>query len=87
LFELRDLDRRDMREGIAAAVAMGDAPMPSAAGRTSYVFNISTYRGQQALGGSILHRVGGDTPIAIGVGFSVAGHKNNAFRAGIAGEF
>jgi autotransporter adhesin len=87
LFELGQIDRRDTREGIAAAVAMGNAPMPSAAGRTSYVFNIATFRGQQALGGSIMHRVGGDAPLAIGVGFSLAGHKNNAFRAGIAGEF
>lgn len=48
--------RRESRAGVAAAVAIGYAPMPSAPGRTSYVFNLANFRGQQAVGGSIMHR-------------------------------
>lgn len=87
LFDLRALDRRDMRQGIAASVAMGHASMPSAPGRTSFVFNGATFRGEYAVGGSIMHRVGGGNPLAIGAGFSFAGNKNNAVRLGLAGEF
>lgn len=87
LFDLGDIDRRDMRQGIAAATAMGQAPFPSGPGRTSYVLNGAMFRGEGAIGGSLMHRLDSDTPIAIGVGFSFAGKKNNAFRAGIAGEF
>ncbi len=87
LFDLREEDRRDMRQGIAAATAMGHAPFPSEPGRTSYVLNGATFRGEQAVGGSLMHRLKSDVPIAIGVGFSFAGNKNNAFRAGVAGEF
>lgn len=87
LFDLRELDRRDMRQGIAAAVAMGQASMPSEPGRTAYVLNSAVFRGEFAVGGSILHRLDADMPLAIGVGFSFAGNKNNALKAGISGEF
>ncbi|MGZ8284088.1 MAG: hypothetical protein ACXW27_00105 [Allosphingosinicella sp.] len=87
LFDLARIDRRDARKGIAAAVAIGNATMPSAPGRTSYVLNGAVFRGEYALGGSIMHRLGGDTPIAVTAGFSYAGHKNNAARVGVAGEF
>jgi autotransporter adhesin len=87
LFDLRLSDRRDAQQGIAAAVAMGQAAMPSAPGRTSFVLNAANFRGEQAVGGSILHRVRGDKPFAIGAGFSFAGNKNNALRVGLAGEF
>jgi hypothetical protein len=87
LFDLRRLDRRDAQQGIAAAVAIGHAPMPSEPGRTSYVLNGAAFRGEFAVGGSIMHRLDAGAPLAIGVGFSFAGNKNNAFRAGIAGEF
>lgn len=87
LFDLREGDRRDFKKGVAAAVAMGSAPFPSEPGRTSYVLNGAVFRGEKAVGGSIMHRFNGDTPFAVGVGFSVAGKKNNAFRAGVAGEF
>lgn len=87
LFDLRRLDRRDIRQGIAAAVAIGQAPMPSAPGQTSYVFNGATFRGEYAVGGSIMHRLSGSTPFAIGAGFSFGGNKNHAARVGVAGEF
>jgi hypothetical protein len=84
---LSELNRREAQKGIAAALAMGSATMPSAPGRTSYVFNLSTFRGEQALGGSIMHRFGSDAPIALSVGFSVARGGNEAARIGVAGEF
>lgn len=87
LFDLRGRDRSDFKRGVAAAVAMGQAPFPSAAGKTSYVLNGSTFRGQAAVGGSLMHRFDTDAPVAVGFGFSIAGKKNNAFRAGVAGEF
>jgi len=87
LFDLRGRDRDDFKKGIAAATAMGQAAFPSAPGRTSYVLNGATFRGEAAVGGSLMHRFNSDAPIALGVGFSFAGKKNNAFRAGVAGEF
>lgn len=87
LFDLRDVDRRDFRQGVAAATAMGQAPFPSEPGRTSYILNGAVFRGETAVGGSLMHRLNSDTPIAIGLGFSFAGNRNNAFRAGVAGEF
>jgi hypothetical protein len=34
-----------------------------------------------------MHRFGDEAPIAVTAGFSYAGHKNNAARVGVAGEF
>lgn len=80
-------DRRDARAGIAAAMAMGFAPMPSEPGRTSYALNGSTFREAQAIGGAISHRLDTDTPFVLTAGFAYGGHGNNAARVGIAGEF
>lgn len=80
-------DRIAARKGIAAAVAIGNASMPSAAGRTSYDFNLATFRGQQAVGGSLKHRLSTDDPIAVSVGFSIAGRRDNTARIGVSGEF
>jgi autotransporter adhesin len=80
-------DRRDSRAGIAAAVAMSSAPMPSAPGRTSYAVNGATFRGEQAVGISIAHRFDVRVPLALTAGLSHAGHKNTAARMGVAGEF
>ena len=87
LFDVRNLDRSDFKKGVAAAVAMGQAPFPSAPGKTSYVLNGSVFRGEVAVGGSLMYRFNTATVIALGVGFSYAGDGNNAFRAGVAGEF
>ena len=87
LFDLRQVDRRDNREGLAAAVALSTPPFPSAAGRTSYTLNAATFRGEHALGGAIMHRLDTESPFALTAGFSYAGNKNNAARVGVAGEF
>lgn len=87
LFDLRNQDRRDFKQGVAAAVAMAQAPFPSAPGKVSYVINGAVFRGQGAVGGSMMYRFKSETAVALGLGFSYAGNGNNAFRGGIAGEF
>ena len=87
LFDLRSMDRRDMRQGIAAAMSMAPAPMPSQPGRVAYAVNGATFRGKYAVGGSMTYRLNTRAPMAVNVGFSYAGNKNNGARVGIAGEF
>jgi autotransporter adhesin len=87
LFDLRRQDRRDMRQGIAGALAMGNAPMPSQPGRVSYAVNGARFRGENAVGGSMMYRLPTKSAMAIGAGFSYAGNRNNGVRVGLAGEF
>ena len=87
LYAITDRDRRDAQRGTAAAVALVPAPMPSEPGKTSYTFNLATFRGEQAVGASIAHRFGTDNPFAFTAGVSYAGSRNTAARVGIAGEF
>lgn len=87
LFDLRDQDVRDTRQGIAAAIAMGTPAMPSAPGRVSYVLNAATFRGEQAVGGAFMYRLKNEKPFAVTAGFAHAGNKNTAAKVGIAGEF
>jgi hypothetical protein len=77
----------DSRRGIAAAVAIGNAAMPSAPGRTSYDFNLATFRGHQALGLSLKHRFDTAQPLAVSVGFAAGGKNNNVAKVGLSGEF
>ncbi len=79
--------RLEARRGIAAAMAMSSAPMPSAPGRTSWTVNAAEFNGEAALGGSIAHRFGsGERPLAVSAGFSHSG-RESAFRVGMSGEF
>ena len=87
LYDLRRQDRKDMRQGIASAVAIADAPMPSTAGGVSYAVNGATFRGEYAVGGSLAYRLNTETPTVVNVGFSYAGNNNSSARVGIAGEF
>jgi trimeric autotransporter adhesin len=87
LFDLRGRDRRDMKQGVAAAMSMAQAPMPSGPGRVSYAVNGATFRGEYALGASLNYRLNTQAPMAVSVGASFAGNKNNGFRLGVAGEF
>ncbi|MGL5837463.1 MAG: hypothetical protein ACRCY3_03075 [Sphingorhabdus sp.] len=87
LFDLVNKGRRDAQRGTAVAVAMADAPLPSAPGKTSYVFNLATFRGEPAMGLSLSHRLNIDAPMAVTFGVSHAGGKNTAVRVGLAGEF
>ncbi|HEX6603991.1 MAG TPA: hypothetical protein VF027_03815, partial [Sphingomicrobium sp.] len=87
LFDLRSRDRRDMKQGVAAAMAMGDAPMPSEPGRVSYLLTGASFRGEFAGSASLMYRLNTRSPIALQVGAAFAGNKNNGARIGIAGEF
>lgn len=87
LFDLRSRDRRDMKQGVASAMAMASAPMPSEPGRIAYAVNGATFRGEYAIGGSLTYRLPTAKPMAVNVGFSYAGNKNNGARVGVAGEF
>ena len=84
---MRPDDRRDMKQGVASAMAMAAAPMPSGPGRISYAVNGATFRGEYAVGASLNYRLNAEAPMAISVGASFAGNKNNGARIGIAGEF
>jgi autotransporter adhesin len=87
LFDLANVNQKESRRGIAAAVAMADAPFPSAPGKTSYASNGAVYRGEFAFSLSLMHRLDVDSPFALTAGISQSGGKNTAIRAGIAGEF
>jgi autotransporter adhesin len=80
-------NRKEARQGIAAAVALAPAAMPSEAGKTSYTANVATFRGEQAFGAALAHRFDGANPIALTVGVSHSGGKNTAARVGLSGEF
>lgn len=87
LFDLRRSDRQEMRKGIAAAIAMPDAPMPTEPGRVGYAVQGGTFRGQYAAGVSLNYRLPTANPMAINVGASFAGDKNNGAKVGISGQF
>ena len=87
LFDLVELNQREARRGIAAAVALAPAPFPSAPGRTSYTANTAVYRGEVAFSGSVAYRLNLDTPFAVTGGVSYSGGRNTAVRVGVAGEF
>lgn len=78
--------RREARRGIAAAIAMSSAPMPSQPGKTSWVVNTAEFSGAVAFGGSVAHRFNTEKPFAFTAGYSF-GARENAFRVGFAGEF
>lgn len=79
--------RKEARSGIAAALAMGTAPLPSAPGRTSYVANVAEFSGEVAFGASLAHRLNMETNLALTAGYSRSTTGEDAFRAGVAGEF
>jgi autotransporter adhesin len=78
-------DRIEARRGVAAAVAMSEAPMPSRDGGISYSLHGSGYRGQYALGASAKYRI--NRSAAVDFGVSYAGHSDTAYRVGVSGEF
>lgn len=79
--------RTEARQGIAAAIAMSSAPMPSAPGRTSWAANVGFFKGETAFGGSLSHRLDFNNPIAVSLGYSYGGDDSHAARFGMLGEF
>jgi autotransporter adhesin len=87
LFDLRHRDRRDMKQGVAAAMAMADAPMPSRPGGVSYQVKAGTFRGEHAISGALTYRLNTSSPMAVSAGVSHAGNKNTGANIAFSGEF
>lgn len=79
--------RREARQGIAAAMAMTAAAMPSRPGRTSWSGNTATYKGEWAAGFAVAHRLDVAMPVAINAGVSLTGNSFGGARMGLSGEF
>nr|WP_245282553.1 hypothetical protein [Chelatococcus daeguensis] len=79
--------RKEARQGVAAAIAMTTAPMPSAPGRASWAMNLATFKGEYAFGGSLAYRFDAPIPIALTAGYAYGGGKSHAARVGLQGEF
>jgi hypothetical protein len=79
-------NRQEARGGIASAMAMGYAPLPSKPGRTSWAVNVAGFKGIAAFGFAMAHRVNTDIPLAVTVGLSTS-ERNTSGRIGLSGEF
>ena len=80
--------QKEARGGIAAAVALVNAPMPSQAGKTSWAGNVAKFRDQYAMGFSFAHRLNSNLPLAMTAGVAYApGTRDVTGRVGMAGEF
>ena len=79
--------RREARQGIAAAMAMTGAPLPSRPGKTSWAGNTATFKGEWAAGFSVAHRLDVAIPIAVNAGVSLTGNSFGGARFGLSGEF
>lgn len=79
--------RREARQGVAAAMAMTAAPMPSQPGKTSWSGNTATYKGEWAAGFAVAHRLDVALPVAINAAVSLASNSFGGARFGMSGEF
>ena len=80
--------QKEARGGVAAAVALVNAPMPSAPGKTSWAGNVAKFRDQYAMGFSFAHRLNSNMPLAMTAGFAYTpGTSDVTGRFGMAGEF
>ncbi|BCB17590.1 hypothetical protein [Bosea sp. ANAM02] len=79
--------RREARQGVAAAMAMTAAAIPSRPGRTSWSGNTATYKGEWAAGFAVAHRLDVAIPVAINAAVSLAGNSFGGARMGLSGEF
>jgi trimeric autotransporter adhesin len=79
--------QRDAYAGAAAAMAMGQPLMPSAAGKFTYAGSAAAYQGQGAFGASFAYRFDTNAPFAATAGVSIDSRNHYGFRVGIMGEF
>lgn len=77
----------ESRQGIAAAMAMVQAPMPSAPGRTTWAANMAIYKGEWASGFAMAHRLPTSVPVSVHAALSLTSSGVPGARAGVAGEF
>lgn len=91
--DIDNLNRRidqvqtESRRGIAAVMAMANAPMPSAPGRTTWAANMGVYKSEWASGFAVAHRLDTPRPSGITAAFSLNADGLPAARAGLFGEF
>ena len=83
--DMRTLSRKSFA-GISAAVAMGQAPMPSAVGKTDLAVHTGLFENYTGVGVAFSHRLNTDAPLAIDGGFAHAGSENIG-RVGFSVEF
>jgi autotransporter adhesin len=79
--------RKETRQGVASAMAMGAAPMPSAPGKTSWAINTATYMGEWGASISLAHRLNIPANVALTGSISNSGGNSFGVRVGLAGEF
>jgi len=72
--------------GIAAGVAMGTAPTPSAPGKTTLSLSSGFFENYTGIGLAFAHRLDTETPLNIEGGFAHAGGENVG-RVGLSVEF
>ncbi|MCR9121581.1 MAG: hypothetical protein NXH91_04860 [Phyllobacteriaceae bacterium] len=82
-----DQVQTESRRGIAAVMAMANAPMPSAPGRTTWAANMGVYKSEWASGFAVAHRLDTPKPSGITAAFSLNADGLPAARAGLFGEF
>lgn len=80
-------NQAEARQGIAMAAAMGQAPMPSAPGKTSWKFNNAIYKNAAATSLSIAHRLPTRVPIAVTAGVAIGLRNSALITGGMQGEF
>jgi len=82
-----DAAQTEARRGIAAAMAMASAPMPSAPGRTTWAANVGMFKSEWATGFAVAHRLDTHTPAGVSAAVSLNADGVPAARAGLFGEF
>ena len=79
--------QREERQGVAMAAAMGQAPMPSAPGKTSWKFNNAVFKNAAATSLSIAHRLPTKVPVAVTAGVAIGLRNSALVTGGLQGEF
>ena len=87
LFDLAAHDRKQMRQGVAAAMALAEAPFPPEPGQTSYQAKTAVFRGEVGFSASLSHRLKTDIPISITAGVSHSGGSNTGASFAVSGVF
>jgi len=80
-------NRREMRRGVAAAMAMSSAPTPSAPGKTTWATNVAQYHGEFATSFAVAHMLDTEYPVTMNAALSFSPGEGPGVRVGLAGEF
>lgn len=79
--------RTEARQGIAAAMALTPAPLPSMPGKISWALNGADFMGQFGFGGSLALRLDVPFPLALTAGYAYGSDDAHGGRVGLQGEF